>query len=68
MAREVEKRVPMLSLHTNDEMHQLKFFIVTYYRPILSVYELSALRNTCKAFQHDENAAIIDGDVQRKDE
>ena len=46
-AREVERRVPLLSLQTNDEILQLKFFIITYYLPILSVYELSTLKNSC---------------------
>ena len=58
----------MLALHTNDDMNQLKCFIVTYYRPILSVYEVSALKNTCKAFQQNHEDAVIDGDVQKRDE
>lgn len=46
-AMEVERRVPLLSLQKNDEMLQLKYFIITYYLPILSVYELSTLKTSC---------------------
>ena len=39
--------MPLLSLQKNDETLQLKYFIITYYLPILSVYELSTLKTSC---------------------
>ena len=56
LAKEVEKRVPLLSLNTNDDMLQLKFFIITYYRSILSVYEISTLQNSTKSLLLHENS------------
>ena len=61
-AREVERRVPLLSLQKNDEMLQLKYFIITYYLPILSVYELSTLKNSCG----DLLDSVIDKAKQRQ--
>ena len=43
---QVEKRIPLLSQQKTDELGQLKFFLLTYYRPILSTYEYNALSNT----------------------
>ena len=41
----VEKRVPLVAFKNEDEMQQLKFFILKYYQPILSVYEENTLKN-----------------------
>ena len=44
-AQLVEKRVPLVAFKNEDEMQQLKFFILKYYQPILSVYEENTLKN-----------------------
>ena len=35
----------MVYLETNDEMEQLKHFIIKYYEPILTILELNTLKN-----------------------
>ena len=34
----------MVYLETNDEMEQLKHFLINYYEPILSILELNTLK------------------------
>ena len=46
---EVEKRIPLLAQEQTDELGQLKFFLLTYYKPILSTYEFNALNTTSAA-------------------
>ena len=44
LAAEVEKRIPLLAFsEVSDEMTQVKFFIYTYYRPILKDFEIPSL-------------------------
>ena len=35
----------MVYLETTDEIEQLKYFIIQYYEPILSMIELNTLKN-----------------------
>ena len=35
----------MVYFETNEEMEQLKYFIVKYYEPVLSILELNTLKN-----------------------
>ena len=39
-AEKVEQRFPLLHFKTNDDLSQIKFFILQYYEPILTTYEI----------------------------
>ena len=36
----VERKVPLMMLQTTDVVQQLKFFAKTYYKPVLTQFEL----------------------------
>ena len=43
MAKEVEHRIPLLHFKTEDEISQIKNFLLVYYRPILSKIDIDQL-------------------------
>ena len=53
MAKEVEHRIPLLHFKTDDEISQIKNFLLVYYRPILSKIDINQL--TVEADKDGEN-------------
>ena len=53
VAKEVEHRIPLLHFKTDDEISQIKNFLLVYYRPILSKIDINQL--TVEADQEGEN-------------
>ena len=44
VTRDVEHRIPLLHYKTNDEINQIKNFLLVYYRPILSKIDIEQIK------------------------
>jgi len=47
-ARDVEHRIPMLTFRTDDEILQIKRFLLVYYLPILSKIDIKPLSESIR--------------------